>query len=67
LPAALHFFEKTLPKINIFKVMQTSFSWRPFCIPGYNGLRQDLQQTEILPIGKRNMVAMTSSHYFQGQ
>ena len=39
LPPAFHFFEIILPIINYFKLMQTDFSCRPFCIPGCNGLK----------------------------
>jgi len=32
--------EKDIAKINFFKLMQTGFSWRPFCIPDCNEIRR---------------------------
>ena len=43
------FFDKILQKKNFFKLMQTDFSWWPFCIPGCNGLRMALTRSLHIP------------------
>jgi len=44
--------KKKAPKRNFFKLMQTEFSWWPFCIPAYNGftMKDSHQYSAMFPI-----------------